>query len=140
MYYEKSCGAVVYRRQSGKIEYLLILNKKPGTAGHWGFPKGHVETGETEEETARREILEETGLPVRFIPGFRTVSHYSPRPGAEKDAIYFLAELVMGEIKLQESEVAAYKWCTPETAMDLLTHDAAVLDEAIRFLNEREIT
>ena len=139
MSYEKSCGAVIYRRQSGITEYLLILNRKPGAAGgHWGFPKGHVEPGETEEETARREILEETGLTVKFAEGFRAVSHYSPRPGIDKDAVYFLAAPASGEIHLQESEVAAYQWCAQETAMNQLTHDTAILQEAVQFLHRKE--
>ena len=55
---EKSCGAIVYREKDG-VEILLIKHKN---GGHWAFPKGHVENKETEEETALREIREETGL------------------------------------------------------------------------------
>ena len=53
------------------------------------FPKGHMEPGETEEETAKREIREETGLLVRLDPGFRRSVRYSPKPGVDKDVIYF---------------------------------------------------
>ena len=59
MTHEKSCGAIVYRRYHGNIEILLI---KHINSGHWSFPKGHVEEGETEVETAQREIKEETNL------------------------------------------------------------------------------
>ena len=54
---EKSCGAIVYRKYHGNTEILLI---KHINSGHWSFPKGHVERGETEVQTAHREILEET--------------------------------------------------------------------------------
>ena len=56
MEYEKSCGAVVFRIGERGPEALVIHQN----AGHWGFPKGHVEPGEDEEQTALREILEET--------------------------------------------------------------------------------
>ena len=58
MTYEKSCGGIVYRKFHGNTEILLIKHIK---SGYWSFPKGHVENGETEEETAKREIKEETG-------------------------------------------------------------------------------
>lgn len=138
MQYEKSCGGVIYRQQGEGLEYLLILNKKPGAKGHWGFPKGHIEPGETEEETALREIREETGLSVQLVPGFRTVSHYMPRPGVEKDAVYFLAKMPDGEISLQASEVADYCWCDAKTAGQTLRHDQAVLSAAAAFLAEKE--
>ena len=55
MLHEKSCGAIVYRKYHGNTEILLI---KHINSGHWSFPKGHVEGDETEEETAKREIME----------------------------------------------------------------------------------
>ncbi len=86
---EKSCGAVVFNRENGEIRYLLIQNPQ----GIYGFPKGHMETGETELETARREIREEVGLEVKFLPGFRVEDMY-PIPGKDvmKKVVYFLAE------------------------------------------------
>ena len=59
MTYEKSCGGIVYRKFHGNTEILLIKHIK---SGYWSFPKGHVENSETEEETAKREIKEETGI------------------------------------------------------------------------------
>lgn len=64
---EKSCGAIVFRRDHGKLLYLVLQH----TAGHWSFPKGHIEEGETETETAQREILEESGLQVSIDDHFR---------------------------------------------------------------------
>ena len=72
MMHEKSCGAIVYRKSHGNIEILLI---KHVNSGHWSFPKGHVEGSETEIETAKREIKEETAIDVMIDPTFReTVS------------------------------------------------------------------
>ena len=62
MRYEKSCGALVFRRASQGLEVLLLKHR----AGHWDFPKGHVEAGESEQETALREVLEESGLTVKL--------------------------------------------------------------------------
>ena len=58
MLHEKSCGAIVYRKYHGNTEILLI---KHINSGHWSFPKGHVEGDETEEETAKREIITKEG-------------------------------------------------------------------------------
>ena len=72
MKYEKSCGAVVFTRVDGEIRYLLIKS----LTGTYGFPKGHVEAGETEIQTARREIFEEVGLSVELLSGFRREDKY----------------------------------------------------------------
>ena len=90
MIYEKSCGAVVFTSVNNQIKYLLVRS----LAGIYGFPKGHVEKDETEEETALREVFEETGLTVRLISGFRTVDEH-PIPQKEntiKQIVYFLGE------------------------------------------------
>ena len=65
---EKSCGAIVYTKDNGSIQYVIIRSKE----GFYGFPKGHMEENETEEETALREVAEETGLTITLVPGFRT--------------------------------------------------------------------
>lgn len=136
MKYEKSCGAVLWRINNGKREYLLILNKKGNAYGHWGFPKGHVEEGETEEETARREILEETGIRLSsFLNGFRVVSSYHPAPNIEKDVVYFLAEITDTDITLQQSEVADYMWLDYESARAKLSFDTSIIDKAESFLS-----
>lgn len=138
MKFEKSCGAVIFRREND-IEYLLILNKKGDAKGHWGFPKGHVEEGETEIQTAKREILEETGLNPEFISGFRALSQYSPLPDISKDAVYFLAEDKGEKIKIQKSELADYKWCTLSEALAIISYDSDLLKSADRFIHENII-
>jgi len=129
MKYEKSCGAVVFFR-SAEPEYLIIFNKKGNAPGHWGFPKGHVEDNETEEETAMREIFEETGLKPVILKDFRNVSTYSPKEGVTKDSVYFLAESSSKAVTPQQSELADYKWCSFEEAEKLLTFDANILKNA----------
>ena len=135
MKYEKSCGAVIFSC-SDKTEYLLIVNKKGDAPGHWGFPKGHTEAGETEDETAMREIFEETGLKPKLIRGFREVSNYSPKDGVIKDAVYFLAQSDDKNITIQESELAGYRWCGFEEACALVTFDEPILKKAKEFIDE----
>ena len=103
---EKSCGAVVFTRDSGGVEYVIIESKN----SCFGFPKGRVERGENERETARREILEETGLAVDIIDGFREESTYSFSCNGEvinKKVVYFLAEYSFQVPKAQETELNA---------------------------------
>lgn len=112
---EKSCGAVIVNGE----EILLIKHNQ----GHWSFPKGHIEFGETEVETALREIKEETDLTVEIVDSIREVSTYSPREGVVKDVIFFWGLCNEKEVNLQVSEVCEYKWLTYRECFSLLTYD-----------------
>lgn len=117
---EKSCGALVFRRFHGNTELLLI---KHANGGHWSFPKGHVEPGETEEETALREIKEETGIDVIIDPIFREVISYSPKKDTQKDVIYFIARAQNYDYTPQEEEISQIKWVEINRAHTILTYD-----------------
>lgn len=123
---EKSCGAVIWREQEGKPHVLVIQHQN---GGHWAFPKGHVEGHETEEQTAVREILEETGLKVKLNTSFRRVVTFSPKPRVIKDVIYFAARPTGGKLKRQEAEVMDIRWLTIGEALKFITYetDRAVL-------------
>lgn len=121
---EKSCGAVVYNKnESGIIEYLLIKHKN---GGHWSFPKGHMEAGETEVETAVREISEETGLKVKIDQNFRFEMKYSPKPRILKKVVYFVAETKTREIVCQIEEVIDSMWVEYESASQKLIHSESI--------------
>ncbi len=132
MKHEKSCGAVVYQRPDGQLLFLV----EHMALGHTSIPKGHVEGNETEEETALREIREETNLEVRLDTAFRQVVSYSPREGIEKQVVFFAAEAVTLNLKNQESEVASLEWLSPEQAIQAVTYDTdkEVLREAVLYL------
>lgn len=118
---EKSAGAIVFRKENG-IKYYLLLHypsvKKRG--GHWEFPKGHVEAGEDDEKTMRREVKEETGIAdLKIVPGFKKYIKYFFRqykeniPGLENEkakksktpwifklVIFFIAETKTKDVKI----------------------------------------
>lgn len=117
---EKSCGAVVHREKEGKTEILLICHKK---GGHWSFPKGHVEGNETEVETAKREVKEETGLSVWIEKDFRMSIGYVLPNSVWKDVVYFSARVVAGKEKAQDEEVIDIGWFSLEEALAKITHE-----------------
>ena len=85
---EKSCGTIPYTLRNGTVYYLLIKSKDDG---YCGFPKGHVESDESEEETAIRETLEETSICVLINSLFRYEISYQMNNGNEKMVVYYLA-------------------------------------------------
>lgn len=135
MLHEKSCGAIVYRKFHGNTEILLI---KHINSGHWSFPKGHVESGETEVETAHREILEETGIDVIIDSSFRETVSYSPKRGTLKVVVYFLARAKNVNFKPQKSEIAEIKWVDICYAVKILSYenDRAIVAKARSAIKE----
>ena len=119
---EKSCGIVLFYSD----EFLLIQHpaKSNGDEGHWDFPKGHVEGSETELETAKRELIEETGiLNFRLFDGFKHRIEYNFQKGNEivpKEVTFFLAESNTKEVKLS-SEHENFVWLNSDLAFNKLT-------------------
>ncbi|MGI5959558.1 MAG: bis(5'-nucleosyl)-tetraphosphatase [Massiliimalia sp.] len=120
MQYEKSCGAVVFRKYHGNTELLLI---KHANGGHWSFPKGHVEPGETEIETAIREVKEETGIDIMVDASFREIVSYSPKKDTQKDVVYFLAMAKNYNFTPQPEEIAQIKWVEISRVHSILSYD-----------------
>ena len=133
--YESSCGAVVYRDIRGEVRFLLIKNNR---SAHWGFPKGHIEPGETKEETAYREVLEETGIHLTIHEGFECVSKYKIRDTIEKTVSIFVGTTKDTNTSIQVEEIEDYIWLTYDRAMSLLKfdNDKNILSAAYKFLNE----
>ena len=116
---ERSCGAVLYRRRRGVVHYLLL---KHVNGYHWSLAKGHAEAGESEAQTALREVFEETGLTVTLTPGFRETITYETSPGTEKTVIYFIAKSPTKKVTLQKSEIFHAVWLELEDALRLVSH------------------
>ena len=119
MRYEKSCGAVIFRKDAG-WNVLLIRHTK---GRHISFPKGHVEPGETESQTAEREILEETGLRVRVDRRFRAENRYNIRSDTQKLVVIFAAVTDQAEITPQPEEIAEAVWVPLVQADQRLTYE-----------------
>ena len=132
MIYEKSCGAVIYTLLDGSRLYLIERMQK----GHRSLCKGHVEAGESEHQTAAREIQEETGLTVKFVDGFRETIEYSPYENCVKTVVFFLAAAAGTDVTAQEEEVREISWLPFEKAAAMLdfASDREVLQRAEDFL------
>ncbi len=135
--YESSAGAVVYHEFEGEAKFLVIKNKRSMS---WGFPKGHIEKGEKKEETALREVYEETGLEIELLPEFERVSRYKIQNIIEKNVYMFAAKVKDPEVKAQKEEVCDYEWLPYGAALQRLKfdNDRKVLFSAYRFLGRNE--
>lgn len=133
---EKSCGAVIFRRSKEGIKYLLLHYE----AGHWDFPKGHTEKNENEEQTASREIKEETGIEgIKFVGNFREiVTYYYQRNGETvfKEVVFFLAQSATDEVAISKEHIG-YAWMGYDHAMKKLAFSNAkeLLSKANKFLD-----
>ena len=120
MNFEKSCGALVVRREQDQF-YILMIRHKAG--GNRSFPKGHMEAGESEYETALREVMEETSSRIAIVSDFRATVNYRPSPGVMKEVVYFLAFTTSADIKAREGEIAEVEWVPLEKAEGCLAHE-----------------
>lgn len=146
--FEKSIGAVLFRVENKKPLFLLLHYR----SGHWEFPKGHQEKGETDEETLRREVQEETGIKkLRIFPGFKKrVRYFYQAKGQErkkriekgrgikifKRVIYYLAQTDTQEVKISSfHEHVGFEWLTHKDALQRVSSENA--KKVIKFFYPR---
>ena len=129
---EKSCGAVVIKLENDELKFLIIRQHD----NCWGFPKGHVEKGETEEETAIREIKEETNIDVEIDNKFRKVITYSPKEGVMKDVVFFIGKAISLDLIIDSNELLEAKWVGVNEVKNYFNYkeNTYVFEEAIRYL------
>ena len=113
---EKSCGCIIIKQN----KVLLVYEKG---RNFWGFPKGHVEEGENEIQTALREVKEEVGLDVEINENKRYVINYIINNEIDKTSVFYIATPKTENIELQESEIEDSKWCDFNEALNTLTFD-----------------
>jgi 8-oxo-dGTP pyrophosphatase MutT (NUDIX family) len=123
---EVSAGGIVFRRDgAGVLRFLLIKD----SYDNWGFPKGHLEDGESPADAALRETAEETGLgdlrlhgPIRIIDWhFRFRGRF-----IHKFCHFFLFESVEAVAVPQRDEgITDCRWCTLEEALRELSYENA---------------
>jgi len=130
--FEKSAGAIVFRQSEEGVRFLLLQYIE----GHWGFPKGHIENNETDEETLKRETLEETGIAdLEIIPNFKKTNWYFYRAKSTekekrvrlhkelnilKKVTFYLAQTKTKGIKLSD-EHQNYVWLGYDEALEKIT-------------------
>ncbi|SFJ09225.1 NUDIX hydrolase [Thermoflavimicrobium dichotomicum] len=136
---EISAGGVVYRKRDGQIEILLIRDR----FGYISLPKGKIEAGESDEETALREIQEETGISGRVVEKLLTIQYdyeHEKKGLIHKEVNYFLVEALEGKETPQIEEIDMVAWYSPEEAWELQQsagyhNNQVVLEKAYRVLN-----
>ena len=118
---ELSIGAVLFSEIDGKRRYLLLNY----VSGHWDFPKGNMEENETELDTIKREIKEETNISnITIIKGFKKNIFYNYMKNGKlisKKVVYYIAKTSITKITLSFEHVG-YKWEIYENAMDIITY------------------
>ncbi len=120
MKYEKSCGAVVFRRCEGVWNVLLIRH---AWGKHISFPKGHMEPGELESQTAEREVFEETGIRVKVDRRYRAENRYNIRSDIQKLVVVFAAVTHQEQIIPQPEEISEAGWYPVDEALNRLTYE-----------------
>jgi|SRR3989344_2399362 len=143
---EKSFGSVVFRKEGKQIFYLLLFRKAHDHYSElWDFPRGLIKENEDPEETASREVMEETGLGgLKFISGFKEkVNWFYKKNGVlvNKEATYFLAQSKNKDVKLS-NEHDDFRWCSFEVALELITYNNTkkVLEKVDEFLKNSLIS
>ncbi len=118
---EKSCGVVTYKTIDN-INYYLLIRAYNGDVG---FPKGHVEAGESEIETAVRELKEETNAEVDIVPEFRREMEYiiPSKKNVSKEVVYFLGKCIKDNIIPQRREVSEARFVPYDEAMRIITFE-----------------
>jgi len=120
------CAGVIPVNKKDNTYYFLLVEHKDG---HWGFPKGHAEGEESEVETARRELLEETGIKeVRIHEQVVFSDVYAFQNGdhvTTKEVKYFMGTVHSQDVQIGVDEIKSFKWATFEEAHNILTFESA---------------
>jgi len=132
---EKSCGAVVYKKENNEYKFLLVLQNN----GNYCFPKGHMEKGELELDTAIREIKEETNLDVNIDINFRhQITYLIENKNVMKDAVYFVATPITYDLKNQEGEILNCDWYSYNEVLEKIEFDnlKEVFEKAYNYIKK----
>lgn len=136
---EISAGGVVFSQDQGKLKIMLIEDRY----SRWSLPKGKQEAGETLEETALREIQEETGIIGRVVSPLETIYYNYNHPNLgviNKEVHYYLVAKVQGNVQVQIEEIRSVHWLDPLEAWRIQSksgyeNNHTVLKKALEKLN-----
>ncbi|OGH38964.1 MAG: hypothetical protein A3B44_03620 [Candidatus Levybacteria bacterium RIFCSPLOWO2_01_FULL_38_21] len=139
MKFEFSAGGVVYKKDDSKMSILVAQHSQHHG---WVFPKGIIgdrHKRESKEETALREVEEETGIKGKIIESLQPVTYWYNLKGEKikKTVYYFLMSFVSGDIKGHDYEMEDVKWLPIEEVKNKLTYksDKEVWTQAVKILN-----
>ena len=136
-----SSGGVVYRQQNGSLETVLCGRSEPV---RWSLAKGTPDPGETLEETALREVREETGLDVRLDSSLGSIEYWFSDRGSEvryhKTVHFYLMVPVGGDTAQHDPEFDVVQWFQVDEALETMAYnnEADVLRRALAVITERE--
>ncbi len=118
-----SAGGIVVRYQGTRPQIVLGCRRRVRGGLTWTLPKGTPDPGETIEETARREVTEETGLQVDIIGPLGSIEYSFVKAGLriDKTVHYFLMQPLGGDLGLHDQEFEEVRWVDIEEAPSLLT-------------------
>ena len=135
MQFEFSAGGIVYKTKANQT--MILLAQHSGHYG-WVFPKGHLDTGETKEQAALREVLEETGVVAEIKQPCTPVMYLYVREEEKikKTVDYFLMEYLSGDIAKHDNEMENVEWLPVAKVADRLTYksDKKVWEEARKLI------
>ena len=117
--FRKSCGVLPYRETGHGREYLIVHEHYSQC---WSLPKGHMEPGETEVQTAQRELLEETGLTAVIDESISAAIEYSVFRISRKQVVFFPGR-VSGTPRTRDGEIEGFQWITVEDLKNYLFPD-----------------
>ena len=113
-----AAGGVVWRRRGGELEVVLVHRPR---YDDWTFPKGKLDAGETDEEAARREVMEEASLAVSLGPELPSTT-YLDKSGKQKRVRYWAMTAADGTEPSGANEVDDARWVTLADARSLLSY------------------
>ena len=129
-----SAGGIVIRHEAGIPQFVAGRRRREGAGYTWTLPKGTPNPGETTEQTALREVTEETGLQVRITGPLDSISYTFVQRGVRihKTVHYFLMEPTGGDLAQHDREFDAVRWVNLSDAGGLLTFETerALVDRA----------
>ena len=136
-----SAGGIVVREANDGLSLVIGMRRRDRDAVTWTLPKGTPNPGETTEETALREVGEETGLEVRIVEPLDSIQYTFVQRGTRvhKTVHYFLMEPVGGDLSQHDHEFERVRWVSFEEAPELLTFasERALVAAAAERLVER---
>jgi 8-oxo-dGTP pyrophosphatase MutT (NUDIX family) len=135
-----SAGGIVIRIQDGYPELIVCRRRRERDGVTWTLPKGTPNEGETREQTALREVSEETGLQVRIIEPLDSIEYWFVQQGTRihKTVHYFIMEPVGGDLADHDHEFDEVRWMRFDDAPQLLSFETerALVDRAHRRVAE----